>query len=383
VHGTIESGFRVEVKRLDEVVAATDLRDLARRAAAANVFYEPAFMAAAAPLFGRDVLVGLVWHRAMPTRLIGCFPVVIERWRYGFKLPLLVGWTHPYGPLGTPLIDRDASAAAVSAWLDHIAADPALPKLLLMPYLPVEGPVAQAFDTALADRAGRSQTFAQHGRAMLAPPGSRAGYLDHALAHKRRKELRRQRKRLAEQGHLTVSVSTDPPTLTAALADFLALEASGWKGRAGTAARHDDAHRRLVEQAVLGLAAEGKASIARLALDARAIAAIVTLRSGDTAWSWKIAYDEAFARASPGVQILLDSTEAILADASIASADSCASPDHPMIDHIWRERLILADRLVCAVPCDPELFAHACRLEKLRRTVMRVAKRLRGLLRRA
>ena len=72
-----------------------------------------------------------------------------------------------------------------------------------MPYLPAEGDIAQAFDAALAHRKGRSEHFALHRRAMLAPAGDRAGYLDHAMAHKKRKELRRQRKRLADTGALT------------------------------------------------------------------------------------------------------------------------------------------------------------------------------------
>ncbi len=384
MHGTIDSGFRVEIRRLDELAAfATELRDLAARAIASNAFYEPAFMAASAPVFGRDVLAGLVWRRAAPARLIGFFPVAIERRRYGLSIPMLVAWTHPYGPLGTPLIDRDGGEAAVAAWLDHVATDPALPKLVLMPYLPAEGDIAQAFDAALAHRKGRSEHFALHRRAMLAPAGDRAGYLDHAMAHKKRKELRRQRKRLADTGALTSTTSTDPAALTAALLDFLALEAAGWKGRAGTAAKRNDAVRCFVVEAVTALAAEGKASAAQLALDGRAIAVIVTLRSGDAAWCWKIAYDEAFSRASPGVQLLLDVTQAMLDDASLARADSCATADHPMIDHVWRERLALSDRLMCVVKCDAALFAHACTLETWRRKALDAAKRLRALLRRA
>jgi len=286
VHGTIESGFRVEIRRLDELAAfASELRELTARAIAPNAFYEPAFMAASAPLFGCDVLAGLVWRRATPARLIGFFPVAIERRRYGLRIPMLVGWTHPYGPLGTPLIDRDGCEDAVAAWLDRVATDPALPKLLLMPYLPAEGDVAQAFDAALAPRHGRSEHFALHRRALLAPAGDRAGYLDHAVPHKKRKELRRQRKRLADTGALTSTTTADPGALTAALLDFLSLEASGWKGRAGTAAKRNDAIRCFVVEAVSALATEGKASVTRLALDGRAIAVIVTLRSGDTASS--------------------------------------------------------------------------------------------------
>jgi hypothetical protein len=387
VHGTIESGFRVEIRRLDELAAfALELRELAGRAVASNVFYEPAFMAAAAPVFGRDAIAGLVWRRTMPRELIGFFPVTVARRRYGLKLPILIGWAHPYGPLGTPLIDRDCCTDAVTAWLDHVGADPALPKVLLMPYLPAEGPVAQAFDAALAHRDGKSHAFAPHKRAMLAPqpapPGDRAGYLDQAMGGKKRKELRRQRKRLAEAGALTSTFTSDPAELPAALADFLALEAAGWKGRAGTAAQGNDALRDFVGEAVTALAADGKAAVARLALDGRAIAAIVMLRSGDTAWCWKIAYDETVARASPGVQLLLDVTEDLLADASIARADSCATPDHPMIDHIWRERLALSDRMVCPAPRHAGKFARARRLEAFRRSAIDTAKRLRTLLRR-
>ena len=384
MHGTIESGFRVELRRLDELAAfASDLRELTARALAPNAFYEPSFMAASAPVFGRDVMAGLVWRRGVPARLIGFFPVAIERRRYGIKMPVLVGWTHPYGPLGTPLIDRESGDAAVAAWLDHLAADPTLPKLLLMPYLPAEGDIARAFDAAVAHRDGRSEHFALHRRALLAPQDDRAGYLDHAIPHKKRKELRRLRKRLADTGTLTSTTTADPSALTAALLDFLALEASGWKGRAGTAAQRNDTVRCFVLEAVSALAAEGKASVSRLALDGRAIAAIVTLRSGDAAWCWKIAYDETFSRASPGVQLLLDVTDDLLADTSIARADSCATADHPMIDHVWRERLALSDRLMCVAKCDPTLFSHLCRLESLRRTAIDTLKRLRNLLRRA
>jgi hypothetical protein len=44
-----------------------------------------------------------------------------------------------------------------------------------------------------------------------------------------------------------------------------------------------------------------------------------------------------FARFSPGVLLQRDNL-AMLNDPAIAMTDSCASADHPMIDHIWRER---------------------------------------------
>jgi CelD/BcsL family acetyltransferase involved in cellulose biosynthesis len=383
VHGTIDSLYRVEWRPLAELAAiAADWRALAARAAEPNVFYEPAFALAAAPAFGAGVGAGLIWTRATAPRLVGLFPARIERRRHGVPLPVLIGWTHPYAPLGVPLVDRDLAEAAIEAWLEHVAHDPQLPDTLLLPYFPVEGALGRALDSVITRRGGGCADFARHARALLAPSGTRATYLDDAVGAKKRKELRRQRKRLAEGGDLTTAGTSDPFAIAAAVADFLALEAGGWKGRAGTAARNHVEIAGFMSAAVSALAAEGKAGITQLALDRRAIAAMITLRSGATAWTWKIAYDERYARFSPGVQILLDVTQALLDDPSIMRADSCATADHPMIDHVWRERLVLADRLL-SVERGPSLgFSLACRFENTRRVAINAAKRLRDLLRR-
>jgi CelD/BcsL family acetyltransferase involved in cellulose biosynthesis len=381
VHGTLEI-FRTECRPLAELAQfAEPWRALAARALEPNVFYEPAFALAAAPVLGRDVRVALVWSRTAPAQLLGFFPARIERRRYGLGPQVLIGWTHPFAPLGTPLVDRDAPIAVISAWLDHLARRPDLPRILLIPYLPESGAVAQAFAAALAQRSGKCVSFGRHQRALLAPADERSHYLDHAIGAKKRKELRRQRKRLADTGVLTSGISNEPAAIAAALSDFLALEASGWKGRAGTAARADDRIRAFMERAVIGLARDGKARVARLNAAGRPIAALVTLQSGATAWCWKIAYDEAFARFSPGVQILTDMTQALLDDTGIARADSCATAGHPMIDHIWRERLALADQLLRNGPRHGFAFALACALENARRAGIACLKRLRDRVR--
>ena len=46
--------------------------------------------------------------------------------------------------------------------------------------------------------------------------------------------------------------------------------------------------------------------------------------------------------------MILDATASLLADPAIAFADSCAIPGHPMIDHIWRDRLELCSVLIPA-----------------------------------
>jgi len=176
---------------------------------------------------------------------------------------------------------------------------------------------------------------------------------------------------------VTTVISDTPAEIASALDDFFTLEASGWKGRARTAARLHPEIVSFMTAAVAALAVEGRAQIVRLCVDGRAVAAVVILRSGASAWCWKIAYDESRARFSPGVQVILDTTATLLTDGDIQCVDSCATPDHPMIDHIWRERLILADRLISLEPGGPFRFRAACALESSRRSAIAAAKAVR------
>ncbi len=356
-------------------------RDLSARAAEPNVFYEADFALAAAPVLGCNVEVILIWSADMPRRLVGLIPFEIAAHRYGVKLPVMIGWRHRFGPLGTPLVDRDACGQVVATLLDHVANDHGLPKLLLLPFLNESGPVAHAISSAIERIGGVRARFGCHRRALLKPGAERTGYLDRAIGNKRRKELRRQRHRLEDVGPVKFAVAATPADVAQALPDFLALEAGGWKGRAGTAIVQDPDIRRFVETAIGRLVARRQARVARLCCGSRPVAAALLLTSGDGAWGWKIAYDERFGGASPGVQIYLDVTEALLAESDVAFADSCAAPDHPMIDHIWRERLDISDWLLAPAP--GVTFNVACALETVRRHAGDFARNLRNLFRRA
>jgi len=247
---------------------------------------------------------------------------------------------------------------------------------LLLPLVPERGAFADGLDRVLARQGRPAAAFGRHERALLAPGAERAEYLEHAMSGRKRKKLRRQRRRLEDIAPVTVTTTTGAADIEAALRDFVVLEARGWKGRAGTAIVNCPAIRNFVHKAVAGLAAEGHARIDRLLLNGTTIAAAVTLASGDTAWCWKIAYNEGLARSSPGVQLVCDLTEKLLAQPSPLRVDSCATPGHPMIDHVWRERLALSDRLIAlrrsAIP-----FALVCWIETLRRSAVAAAKALR------
>ncbi len=363
--------------RLEPIAA--QWRELAARALEPNVFYEPPFALAVAPVFGADAGAVLIWSGGQSRRLLGFFPARIDRRRYGVNLPVLVGFTHPYGPLGLPLVEREAAEPVIGAFLSYLAAEPTLPGLVLLPFLPEDGPFARILDAILRRADMPSAALGHHRRAMLAPTGSRSHYLEDAMSGRQRKELRRQWRRLAETGAVAITIATEPAAVDRALEDFFSLEALGWKGRAGTAAVDDEKVQGFVRTALFKLAADQKVSINRLLVDGRAIAATIALRSGHGAWFWKIAYNEDFARFSPGVMLSVELTGELLDDTAMLRANSCATANHPMIDHLWRERLSLADRLIGVR--SPTAFAVARRLEGLRTAAIGAAKRLRGLLR--
>ena len=355
-------------------------RRLAAHAAEPNVFYEPEFALAAAPALGRDVEAILVWSADVPRRLVGLFPFRVAARRYGIKLPVLTGWTHPFAPLGTPLIDRDSAGTVVGSFLGHVATDAPLPKIVLLPLLDDSGPIAQALRATVERSGGAHATFGRHRRAVLQPDGDTAHDVEHAIGQKRVKEFKRRRRRLAETGPVAFEIARSPAAVTAALQDFLALEAKGWKGGAGTAPIQNPELRHFAETAVYTLARHGQAGVARLLVGSRPIACIVTLQSGGGAWCWKVAYDEGLARFSPGVQAMMDLTGALLADDTVTFADSCATPDHPMIDHLWRERLAMTDLMIGLQRGTG--FAVACRLESVRRRAVAWARGVRDLARR-
>jgi CelD/BcsL family acetyltransferase involved in cellulose biosynthesis len=348
--------------------------DLVARALEPNVFYDPVFALPAARVFGADAGAVLIWSKTSP-RLIGLFPARIER-RYGV-MAALTGWTHPYAPFGVPLIDRDEAEAAIGAFLDHVEAEAKLPKLVMLPLIARDGAFAASLARVLARRGGTFDPFGTHARALLAPR-NRESYLDH-VTHKKLKELRRQRRRLEESGALT-HMTASGPAAAVALTDFMALEAAGWKGRAGGAARAHSTTESFMREAVTALAAKGDARVDRLIHDGHPVAASITLRSGNAAWFWKIAYDEAFARFSPGVQLTLDLTRDLLADASIAQIDSCATAGHPMIEDLWSERLTLTDMLIAPSAASMAQFRIARHLETARRGLIATAKSARDKL---
>ncbi len=142
---------------------------------------------------------------------------------------------------------------------------------------------------------------------------------------------------------------------------FLDLEARGWKGAKGTALLQDSGLAAFARTMTRLMARQGKCRVDSLELDGRAVAMAIVLRSGDRAYFWKTAYDETLASRSPGKQLALALTERLAADPTVALTDSCAVQDHPMIDRLWPDRMVVGDVLIASPETDLDAFERARR----------------------
>jgi len=357
---------------------------LAERAVEPNGYYLPAWeLAVNASARGRTGVSALsAWSDASPAldgaaRLIGLLPV-ISMWRaYKIPLPALVS-ASPYGTLCTPLLDRSIAGVAVRQLMAQARTEGA--HALILRDVSLNGAAMKAFADILRQDGLHPLLMDSHFRACLDARREADELLLDALGGKKLKELRRQRNRLAEHGAVRFDVARTPEAIAAAIETFLALEASGWKARRGTALRQDEGDAGFIRRATKGLAETGQCEIVTLHAGETPVAAAIVLRHQDRAFYFKLGIDERFSKFSPGVQLTLELTRHLCADAVLATADSTASADHPMINPIWRGRLKIGDVLIPLRRNDPVVSVIHAALTA-HRTVRELARRAVHLIR--
>jgi CelD/BcsL family acetyltransferase involved in cellulose biosynthesis len=369
-------------------LAISQWRALAERAVEPNGYYLPdwelAVNASAPGRTGVSALSawsGLALAQNGTARLIGLVPA-ISLWRAcRIPLPALVS-ASPYGTLCTPLLDRDMAGEAVVRLIE--AARKSGAHALILRDVAPGGAAMKVFAEVLAQDGLRPRRLQSHFRACLDARRDADELLRDALGLKKLKELRRQRHRLAEHGAVAFEVARTPQQVGSALETFLTLEASGWKGKRGTALSQHDGDADFIRRAAPALAELGQCEMVTLRAGAAPVAAAIVLRHRNRAFYFKLGIDERFAKFSPGVQLTLDLTRHLCGDPAIELVDSTASADHPMINPIWRGRLGIADVLIPLRPNDPMVsLIHAAwtlrqfAREAARRAVHLVRDRLR------
>ena len=292
-------------------------RDLLRRSLEPNIFLDPDFaLAAFAYLRPHNFKIAVVFEPGAERRLLALMPLALPAMRFGLaRVPV-----HKQAALGLPLLDRAQAGRALDALLDAIRQFRRRRARWSSATFRVT-----ARPSALSPIVSRTGGRCGYSTNISARPCSRPHTRRSIARPRRARTISRLLRRLAEHGALSYRISRGADAI-GATAEFLALEATGWKGASRTALASTPERAAFAVAMTEALARSGKLHVESLDLDGRPIAMGLIIEEAGATYFWKTAYDEAHAALSPGVLFVRELTSRLLASGTFMKADSCAMP---------------------------------------------------------
>jgi hypothetical protein len=318
-----------------------ELDFLSNRVMEPNIFFTGSLLAPAMPrIDDRSVRFALIRDRnGDRSRMRFLMPFSVEKPGFSVGPSIIRAWANPFGPLGTPLVDMEDAGETLDTLIDALTSKEVnLPSILVLPDLRMEGPFSRMIKAIALSRNLPLTVADIHQRPMLESYEDGETYLKQTLAASHLREMRRQWRQIEKLGLLTYSVARQPQDIRLRMEEFLTLEASGWKGRKRSALVNDRYRAAFAREAVNNLGAIDAVRIHTIDLDGQAIASLVVFITAGEAYTWKTAYNEDYARFSPGKLLMQKVTEWHLDDANIVRTDSCAVENHPIMSRFWKER---------------------------------------------
>ena len=361
-----------------------ELDHLAARALEPNVFFNPRFLAPAMPrLEDREVRLAVIRDGSeYKSRLRLLLPFSIERPTMPLGVSVMRSWSHPFGPLGTPLIYSDNPGQVMDDFLAMISRPHLrMPKVLVLPDMHLDGIVAGVLRSFAASRDLTLVVTEEVERAFLESELDGEAYLKASLRSHHYREFRRLKRRLAESGTLEYGIARQPEEIRLGVEAFLALEAAGWKGRERTAMVTDRYRAAFAREAVHLLSERDMCRVHTLSLDGKIIAALIVFIEQGVSYTWKTAYDESYSAWSPGTLLMIEATKTHLDDPNIRVTDSCAAPDHIVMDRLWSERRRMGTLVLGITPQADRAARQAAKQLHLYRETRNMARLLRERVR--
>jgi hypothetical protein len=338
---------------------------LADAALEPNPFYEHWMLLPAVDYFGpgKDLKFALVFrHESGKAPLLsGLFP--LERIRPYMGLPVGAWslWKYNHCPLTMPLIRKDSPREVLAALFQWLLTD-AGGHLLEWRYLLAEGPFQQLLADQLHEMGVAPLVWEWYTRAFFKPMETAEQYFAAALSGKHRKAWKRRTELLADLGPLEFCVADETTDMAAWIHEFLRIESSGWKGREGSAMACQEPNRKFFEEAVTGAFHAKRLLMSALRVGGKTIAQNCYFRTGKGSFHFKPAFDEEYARFSPGFHMECELIQYLHLQREIEWMDSCTSSGNEMYNRLFMARrtiqsLIIPVRggvgglLVAALPC--------------------------------
>ncbi len=326
-----------------------ELEFLTNRAMEANIFFSARLLAPAMPrIDDKQVRFALIRdEEGDHSRMRLLMPFTVEKPGFSIGPSIMRAWANPFGPLGTPLVDAEGAAETLDNLLEALGSPQArLPGVLVLPDIRLNGRFAQLIRAVAVSRDLPVTVTHRMQRPMLESDKPAETYLRDAISSHHYREMRRQWRQLSAKGDLEYRVARQPEEVRLKMEEFLALEATGWKGRKRSALINDRYRAAFAREAITNLAEIDAVRVHTVEFEGKTIASLLVFLMAGEAYTWKTAFDETFSRYSPGKLLMMKLTEWHLDDANILRTDSCAVPDHPIVGRFWKEREEMGTLLV-------------------------------------
>lgn len=311
-----------------------------------NAFYEPEMLLPAIDVY-RDAAPRVLLAHAKPRGkpngdpvLCGLMPLTVSSDQKQTRIPSLETWRYPQAFLTTPLLRSDVGLETLQAFWNHYGNQRRSPLFITFNGVNGDGSFQRLLIEYIQTSGSPFFVRSQHCRAMFRPSENADAYFAR-WSRVRRHSVTRLEKRLGELGVLTVEQLQADGNVSDWLDEFLRLEADGWKGRVGTALNESDSDREFTRRMLENSFRSGKLMMLALKLDGRTIAIKCNVISGRFGFAWKIAYDESLYKYSPGCVLEKLNVERLHELECCDWMDSCAAPNHPMIDSLWPDRRMI------------------------------------------
>ena len=205
----------------------------------------------------------------------------------------LAALANEHSPSFRPLAgDPEARAALAAAVLESGAP-------LELRALPIDEDGAAGLVAALEARGARTLVEPDY----VSPIADTTGAFDDYRARLKSgwRELERRGRKMARENEVEQALVAAPRDLDRELEEGLALEASGWKGRAGTAMLAAEATARFYREVARAFHAAGQLRLSGLRVDGRLVAFDLALLHERRYFLLKTAYDEELRTLAPGL----------------------------------------------------------------------------------
>jgi CelD/BcsL family acetyltransferase involved in cellulose biosynthesis len=326
--------MEVRVERLTELHTDTKemWAELASRISSPNPFWEPVAALTAARTLPEGDEVSLV-SVVDDSQMLLATPVIRRRRFRRIPVDHFEAWTHTQCCAGNPLVDQRATADVWSVVLRRLKREGA--SWLVLPLVDVHTEAMHRLNEALRARHRRPRALDTYERPVVLKRTEQA--VEIGLSSRHRSDLRRQRRGLDRQlgSETTARDLLNETELDDAITTFLDVEASGWKGRAGTAIASHSEEEEFFRELCARLHDEGRLQIWCLGSETQPIALACNVLTGETVVRFKLCYDEEYRRFSPGVQLELEMLAAFEVDDRRRWLDSCAAEANEVYQRIY------------------------------------------------